>query len=261
MQKIQSKDGTTIAYVTVGDGPPVILVPGALNDHRGKASGLPLAQQLRGFTVVCFDRRGRGESGDTGAWAIEREIEDIAALIERVGGAAHVYGMSSGAMLALEAAMAGLPIRKLAVYEPPYVVEGTRARVSADYQARLATAVAEGRPGDAVETFMTEAVQMPPPVVAHIKSQPFWPHLASFGPSLLHDAAIAGDGSLPAAARLASLRSEVLVLDGGASPAWMRTGVHTLATALPHATYRTLDGQTHDVDPVVLGAVLAEFFA
>lgn len=262
MQKIRSKDGTTIAYVTVGDGPPVVLVPGALNDHRGRASGLPLAEQLRAkSTVVCFDRRGRGESGDTAPWALEREIDDIAALIDRVGGRANVYGMSSGGMLALEAAMAGVPIEKLAVYEPPYIVEGTRARVASDYRARLAKAVAEGRPGDAVETFMTEAVQMPAAAVAHIKSQPFWPHLASFGPSLLHDAAIAGDGSLPAAERLARVRMPALVLDGGASPPWMRAGVHALAQALPDATHRTLDGQTHDVDPALLGAALAEFFA
>jgi pimeloyl-ACP methyl ester carboxylesterase len=261
MQKLRSKDGTEIAYVTVGEGPPVILVPGALNDHRGRASGLPLASHLRGFTVVCFDRRGRGASGDTNAWTIERELEDIAALIDIAGGAACVYGMSSGAMLALEATIAGLPVRKLAMFEPPYVVEGTRARLGSDYRARLAQAVADGRPGDAVETFMREAVQLPGPMVDGIKEQPFWPHLASFGPSLLHDAAIAGDGALPPAERLATVRVPALVVDGGASPAWMRTGVHTLATALPVATYRTLEGQTHDVDPAVLGAALAEFFA
>lgn len=262
MEKLRSKDTTEIAFVTVGEGPPVILVPGALNDHRGRASGLPLAEHLRTrFTVVCFDRRGRGASGDTAPWALAKELDDIAALIDRVGGAACVYGMSSGAMLALEAAMAGLPIRKLALFEPPYIVDGTRTRVAEDYQVRLAQAVADGRPGDAVETFMTEAVQMPAPAVAHIKGQPFWPHLAAFGPSLLHDAAIAGDGSLPSAERLATVRIQTLVLDGGSSPGWMRTGVHTLAQALPNAAYRTLAGQTHDVDPAVLGAALADFFA
>lgn len=262
MQHVISKDTTKIAFVTVGEGPPVILVPGALNDHRGRASGLPLAEHLRSaFTVVCFDRRGRGQSGDTAPWTLAREIEDIAALVDHVGGAAHLYGMSSGAMLALEATAAGVPVRKLALFEPPYIVEGTRARLGADYQARLATAVADGRPGDAVETFMREAVMLPGPMVDHIKSQPFWPHLAGFGPSLLHDAAIAGDGTLPPADRLAKVRVDALVLDGGASPPWMRTGVHTLATALPRATYRTLAGQTHDVDPAILGAALAEFFA
>jgi pimeloyl-ACP methyl ester carboxylesterase len=261
MQKIRSKDGTEIAFVTVGEGPPVILVPGALNDHRGRASGLPLAAHLRGFTVVCFDRRGRGESGDTAPWSVQREIEDLAALIDVVGGTASVYGMSSGAMLALEAAITGAPIRKLALFEPPYIVEGTRERLGNDYHARLATAVAEGRPGDAVETFMREAVQLPGPMVDGIKKQPFWPHLASFGPSLLHDAAIAGDGSLPPAERLASVRVETLAMDGSASPTWMRTGVHTLAKALLNVVYRTLDGQTHDVDPAVLGAALADFFA
>lgn len=262
MQFITSRDSTAIAFVTVGEGPPVILVPGALNDHRGRASGLPLAEHLRSrFTVVCFDRRGRGESGDTAPWSIAREVDDLAALVDHVGGAAHVYGMSSGAMLALEAAMAGVPIRKLALFEAPYVVEGTRARLSSDYQARLATSVAEGRPGDAVELFMTEAVQMPPQVVAHMKSQPFWSHLAAFGRSLLHDAAIAGDGSLPSSDRLAKLHLEILAIDGGASPDWMRTAMRTLAKALPDATHRTLDGQTHDVDPAILGPALADFFA
>lgn len=260
MQFVTSKDSTKIAFVTVGEGPPVILVPGALNDHRGRASGLPLAEHLRArHTVVCFDRRGRGESGDTAPYAIAREIEDIAALIDHVGGAAHLYGMSSGAMLALEATAAGLPVRKLALFEPPYTVGDPR--VGPDYRARLAKAVEQGRPGDAVEMFMREAVQIPAPVIAQMKGAPFWPHLASFGPSLLHDAEISGDGALPTSEHLAKVRSETLVLDGGASPDWLRSGVHTLATRLPSATYRTLAGQTHDVDPVILGAALAEFFA
>lgn len=262
MQHIISKDGTRIAYVTVGDGPPVVLVGGALNDHRGRASGLPLAEHLRTrFTVYAYDRRGRGESSDTAPYSVAREIEDLAALVDAAGGAAHVYGMSSGAMLALEAAAVGVPIRTLALYEPPYMLEGEGPRVGDGYRARLAAAVAEGRPGDAVELFMTEAVQMPPQAVAHMKGSPFWPHLAAFGPSLLHDAAITANPALPAREHLAKVRARVVVFAGGASPSWFHASLRALVERLPDATYRELAGQTHDVDPALLGTELLAAFA
>src|SRR5215212_3548870 len=172
LSKIQAKDGTTITFDRLGDGPPVILVCGGSVDRMSNA---PLAEELaQNFTVYNYDRRGRGESGDTQPYAVAREIEDIEALVNEAGGAACLYGTSSGAALALDAAASGLNITKLALWEPPYILEESRPRPPADTASIYARLVAEGRRGEAVEYFMTEVVRLPPEFAVFARTQPLW---------------------------------------------------------------------------------------
>jgi pimeloyl-ACP methyl ester carboxylesterase len=228
----------------------IILVVGAFND---RATGAPLARFLeRHFTVFNYDRRGRGESGDTAPYAIEREIEDLDALIAQAGGSAFVFGYSSGATLALRAAAHGLAISKLALYDPP--PSGSRAGQIAPQLAEL---VAADRRGDAVELFQTEAVGIPAAVVAQMRNAPFRPYLEKIAHTLVYDSTILG--ALPDGL-LASIRVPTFVLDGEESPAAVRHAAQTLAEALPGGRYRTLKGQGHDIDPAVIGPVLEEFF-
>lgn len=251
MQTALSRDGTRIAYDQSGQGPAVILVVGAFN---ARATGAPLADVLAShFSVFNYDRRGRGESGDTVPYAVEREIEDLGSLIDQAGGSACVFGYSSGAILALRAAAHGLPIVRLALYEPPPT--GARTGTLAP---RLAELVSEGRRGDAVELFQTEGVGIPPAVVAQLRNAPFRPALENMAQTLVYESTILQ--ALPAEV-LDSVRVPTIVIDGGESPDVMRQAARSLADELPDATYRTLEGQGHDIDPAVLGPVLQGFFA
>lgn len=257
MRTALSADGTEIAFDKTGDGPPVILVVGAFND---RATGAPLATALESqFTVFNYDRRGRGESGDTQPYSVEREVEDLDALIREAGGAAHVFGYSSGGTLALEAAAQGLSITKLAVYEAPFMVGGAAPRPPKDMAGQLATLVTAGRRGDAVELFQTRLVGIPEEVVVLMRHAPFRPALEATAHTLVYEASIVGDLSLPAA-RLKFIKSPTLVVYGGASPAFMGSGATALADALPDGHVRRLDGQTHDIVPSALAPVLMEFF-
>ncbi len=180
MEKVVSNDGTTLAFDQSGEGPAIILVVGAFND---RATGAPLARFLeRHFTVFNYDRRGRGESGDTAPYAIEREIEDLDALIAQAGGSAFVFGYSSGATLALRAAAHGLAISRLALYDPP--PSGSRAGQIAPQLAEL---IAADRRGDAVELFQTEAVGIPAAVVAQLRNAPFRPYLEKMAHTLVYE--------------------------------------------------------------------------
>jgi pimeloyl-ACP methyl ester carboxylesterase len=259
MKTVRSSDGTTIAFDQWGEGPPLIYVGGALND---RSSGAPLGGLLASrFTVISYDRRGRGASGDTAPYAVERELEDLQALLEVAGGSAFVYGMSSGGVLALEAAAQGLAIGKLAVYEPPFAADEAHAQRAREHAAKLTEALSAGRRGDALELFMT-MVGVPAQMIGQMRGSPMWPALEALAPSLAYDSAVMGDSrgaSLPAG-RLAAVAVPTLVLDGGASPAWMREVGRRVAGALPAGEHRTLDGQTHDVSPQVLAPVLEEFF-
>ena len=260
MRKVISKDGTAIAFVRSGKGSPIILVGGALADRSADA---PLAALLaQHFTVFNYDRRGRGESGDTAPYAVEREVEDLEALIIEAGGSAFVVGGSSGAVLALEAARK-LPITKLALYEPPFIVDDSRPPLPADYVAQLIELISSGRRGDAVEFFMTKAVGVPAEFVAQMQNAPMWPALEAAAHTLVYDGTIMGDtmsGSPLPVKQWASVTVPTLVMDGGASPAWARNAVQALADALPNAQRRTLEGQTHIVAPGALAPVLEEFF-
>jgi pimeloyl-ACP methyl ester carboxylesterase len=257
METVTSKDGTAIAFDRIGQGPPVILVSGGSVDRMSNAG---LAQELASdFTVLNYDRRGRGPSGDTQPYAIDREIEDIAAVLEAAGGEAGIYGSSSGAVLAMFAAGAGLAIPKLAMWEPPYIPEGW-PRPPEDQVEQYETMVAEGRRGDAVEFFMSRVVGMPPEFVAGAREQPFWPATEALAHTLAYDARIMGDYRIPTD-RVAEVKAETLVIAGGADMPFMRESAQALADALPNGSVRFLDGQGHNVDVAVLAPVLKGFFA
>ncbi|MFE6174155.1 alpha/beta fold hydrolase [Streptomyces sp. NPDC056464] len=251
-----SADGTSIAYQITGDGPAVILISGAMSTGGTVAPlAVPLSERFR---VVAYDRRGRGQSGDTAPYTVEREVEDLAALIEAVGGEAALYGTSSGGALALEAAASGLPVRQVAVYEVPFAVYEGGAKERAEYTERLTEALEEGRRGDAVELFLRLA-GMAEQMIQGARQSPMWRGMETIAPSLAYDNAVMGDGLVPRD-RLASITAPVLAVAGSASPAWMQEAARAVAETVPGGSYRSLPGQTHMVEPEVLGPVLVEFF-
>jgi uncharacterized protein YndB with AHSA1/START domain/pimeloyl-ACP methyl ester carboxylesterase len=257
---VTSEDGTRIAFDRSGGGPAVILVGGAFQhraiDQRTTRLAALLSQH---FTVFHYDRRGRGDSGDTMPYSVQREIEDLEALIEGAGGSAYVFGMSSGAVLALRAAARGLEIKRLALYEPPFNSGDAGAhRASEGYTGQLTDLLSEGRRGDAV-AFAMMTFGAPAGAIAGLRQTPIWPAFESVAPTLTYDDAIMGDGSVPTGL-LESVAVPVLVVDGGESPAFMHDAARAVADSLPNAQRRTLQGQTHDVDPEVLAPVLAGFF-
>ncbi|GAB3145070.1 alpha/beta hydrolase [Micromonospora sonneratiae] len=265
MPTVRSADGTTIAFDQHGEGPAVVLVGGATQHRRIDPSTGQLTTLLAtDFTVVHYDRRGRGDSGDTGPYAVEREIDDLAALIKQVGGTAHVYGMSSGAVLALRATAAGLPVTRLALYEPPFIIDDSRPALPADYLDRLTELLSAGRRADAVGHFMTYAVGLPPEVVAEMRGSQMWAAAEAVAHTLAYDGAVMGDtmsGRPLPRSWATSVTVPTLAIDGGESPTWARDAVRALADLLPRARHRTLPGQTHGADPTVLAPVLREFFA
>ncbi len=260
MNQVISKDGTTIAFDRSGMGPAVILVGGAFQYRAIDPPTAQLAALLaEQFTVFHYDRRGRGDSGDMQPYAIEREIEDLDAFITEAGGAACVFGMSSGGALALDAVARGLAITKLAVYELPFHSGDEQARQAAQrYSRELRALLSEGRRGDAVALAMT-TWGAPAEAVAGMRQTPIWPLFEAVAPTLAYDDAIMGDGVVPAD-RLAVITIPTLVIAGGASPAFMQDAAQAVAHALPNAQLRALEGQTHDVAPEILAPVLAEFF-
>jgi pimeloyl-ACP methyl ester carboxylesterase len=254
---VVSKDGTTIALDRAGTGPPVVLINAGPTDRNLHAQ---LASLLAAeFTVLNYDRRGRGDSGDTPPYAVDREYEDLHAVIDAAGGSAQVFGNSGGAIIAIEAAARGLAVTKLALWEPPYVLDGTRPPVPNDYQQRLSGLLAAGRRGDMVELFLTAAVGLPAGLVAPLRHSPFFPSMEAVAHTLVYDAMVVGDFSLPTA-RIATVTVPTLVIDGGQTP-WLSATAEAVAGALPHAQRRTIQGQPHNVDFAALAPVLAEFFA
>src|SRR2546421_10432422 len=259
---VTSKDGTRIVYDTIGQGPPVILVAGALCS-RSFWSGPELAKLLaRSFTVYNYDRRGRGDSGDTRPYAVAREIEDIEALIDEAGGSAYLYGHSSGAALAMEAALRlGNKVKKLAMYEAPYNDDAEAQRAWKEYIKQLTEALAADRRGDAVALFM-ELVGTPADQIEAMRHAPAWPMLEAIAPTLAYDhSAILGEDRSVPTDRAASVDVPALVMSGGASFPFMYDTAQALGKAIANAQVRTLEGQTHDVDSNVLAPVLMEFFS
>jgi pimeloyl-ACP methyl ester carboxylesterase len=258
MRTVTSADGTKIAFDQLGDGPPLIMVVAAFNTHTTTE---PLAAALQDrFTVLNYDRRGRGESGDTLPYAVEREIEDIDALIAEAGGSAAVFGYSSGATLALKAAAHGLAITKLALYDAPFLVDDTYPRLPTDLPDQLAALISAGRRGDAVELYQTKAIGIPQDVVAQMRHAPFRPALEEIAHTLVYDATIVGDLSFPTDL-IASVPVPTLVIDGENSPPIMHSAADALARTLPNVRRCTLTGQTHDISPEDTAPVLAEFFS
>jgi pimeloyl-ACP methyl ester carboxylesterase len=260
MNKVLSSDGTAIAFERSGNGPPLILVDGALCSRQFGPMPKLAPHLAQHFTVFTYDRRGRGNSGDTAPYAKEREVEDIEALIKEAGGSASVYAISSGAALALEAAARGVNITKLALYEPPFMVGETRHRPPADHRAQLTRLVSSGRRGEAVKFFITKVVGMPAIFGFVMQWLPMWSKLKAVAHTLPYDAAVMGDYSLPTK-RIAAITAPTLVMGGEKSPAVLRRAVQTVADAIPNAQRHILKGQTHDVKPDALAPVLVAFFA
>jgi len=260
-RRIRSADGTAIAYEAVGEGAPLVLVGGALCDRTALASGTPLAAMLaHRFTVFSYDRRGRGDSGDTPPWAIAREIEDLAALITAAGGSAAVFGHSSGGLLALDAAVQGLAITRLAVHEPPVLLDAARATSFVRLANELDEVVAADRRSEAVELYFTRAMQMPADAVARLRRSPMWPEFEEIAHTLDYDLRITARGAARLA-EVADVRPPTLAMDGSASPPWMRGAIEAVARAIPQARHRTLEDQTHAVDPKALALALEEFLS
>jgi pimeloyl-ACP methyl ester carboxylesterase len=262
VETVTSNDGTKIAYERQGSGPALIMVDGALCTHltgsKPKLAGL-LAPD---FTVFSYDRRGRGESGDTSPYAVEREIEDIGTLIDEAGGTAFLYGHSSGASLAMETAVAlGGKARKLAMYEAPYNDDPDAQQAWQEYVRLLTQALAADRRGDAAALFM-QYVGMPAEQVSMVRKSPFWPGVEAIAPTLAYDhPAIQGEFNSVPADLAARVQVPALVMCGGAGAPFMRETARVLSQAMTSAEFRVLDGQTHEVSPAVLAPVLAEFLA
>jgi pimeloyl-ACP methyl ester carboxylesterase len=262
MTTVRSADGTAIAYTRAGQGPPLILVDGALCS-RSFGPMPKLAEQLTPhFTVYTYDRRGRGASGDTKPYSPDREVEDIEALVALAGDAVYLHGTSSGAALALEAAKHIRSITKLIVYEPPFIVDDTRTPMPEDWLPRLENLVADGRHTDAVKMFM-RFVGTPAVFTAVMPLTPVWGKLKAAAPTLPYDLTIMHDhqrGAPFTPGEWADVKAPTLVAVGGKSPAWMTNGTRALAEALPDAAYRTLPGQNHMVKAQAIAPVLTEFF-
>jgi pimeloyl-ACP methyl ester carboxylesterase len=261
MHVVTSKDGTTIAYDTQGEGPAVILVAGALCTRLGWSGPHRSKLLAPHFTVYNYDRRGRGDSGDTKPYAVAREVEDIEALVDEAGGSAYLYGHSSGAALVLEAAIQlGQKIKKLALYDAPYHEEAADKQAFKDYIKQLTELLAADRRGDAVAAFM-KYVGMPTDQIEAMRQSPSWPLLESIATTLAYDhSAILGEDSSIPTARIAVVTAPTLVMNGGASFPFMDDTAQALSKAIPHAQRRTPAGQTHDVAPEALAPVLVDFF-
>jgi pimeloyl-ACP methyl ester carboxylesterase len=263
MRTVTSKDGTSIAYDKVGSGPVLILVGGmfeqrAMDSETAQLAASPLLAQH--FSVFHYDRRGRGDSTDTQPYALAREIEDIEALIDTAGGQAFVFGISSGAALALESALTlGGKVKKLAMYEPPYNDDDDARQAWKKFRHELAELLAQGRRGDAVALFIMLA-GAPPEHIDAIRQVPMWPMWESVAHTIAYDAAAMGEDASVPRERAAGLAVPALVVDGGESYPFMHPSATALARAMPHGQQRTLEGQTHEVSAQVLAPVLVEFF-
>jgi pimeloyl-ACP methyl ester carboxylesterase len=262
---VRSKDGTAIAYDRHGDGPPLIVVGGAFS-YRGWKGFVQLADLLAPrFSVVNYDRRGRGDSGDTDPYAVEREIEDLDALIRQVGGSARVFGMSSGGVLALRAAAAGVPIERAVVYQPPFAVDSSGHVPPPDLGRRLGELIESGRRSKAVGYFMREGMGAPGPFVSLLRlARPIWSNLKAVAHTLPYDYAVMGDtvrGAPLATQPWSSVEAPTLVVDGSKSPAALRKAADELAGVLPDARRRTLEGQSHNVSMKALAPAVEEFLA
>ena len=258
MNQVRSADGTAIAYDRSGSGPALILVDGALCS-RAFGPTPKLAPMLAPhFTVYAYDRRGRGQSGDTQPYSREREVEDIAALIKVAGGSASLLGLSSGGVLALEAAASGLQVDKVVAYEPPYVHENGHGG-GTDYEAQLKRLVAADNRGGAVKYFMKDMVGAPAPMVLMMRLMPWiWSKLEAVAHTLPYDAAVMTGFRIPRA-RFASIAVPALTMNGSKTDPRLQRAARAVADAIPGAHYATLAGQTHNVKPDVLAAAVVEF--
>ncbi|MDG4827561.1 alpha/beta hydrolase [Asanoa sp. WMMD1127] len=257
-----SADGTTITYDVKGQGPTLVLVPAVLSTRAWD----PLYQGLldllsADFTVVHYDRRGRGDSGNTAPYSVDKEIQDIAAVIKDNGGQAYAYGISSGAVLTLRAAEQLPELTRIALYDPPFIVDDSRPPLPDDYVEQLERAIAEGRRGDAVELLMTKAIGLPPEWLAGMKADPSWAGMEAVADTISHDGRIVGTtmSGRPLPAEWKGITTPTLVLNGGNSEPFMHTSGRQLADLLPHAEHQVVPDQSHDVAPAAVAPFLRSY--
>jgi pimeloyl-ACP methyl ester carboxylesterase len=255
-----SADGTGIVFGRSGSGPGIILVHGAFTDRSHPTLARVADALAPWFTVVNYDRRGRGDSGDTQPYAVQREIEDLAALVQVADGPAMVFGGSSGAALALRAAAQIPAISKLALWEPPYHVGPAAPRLPHDFATQLGDLVTAGRRAEAAGLFLVQAAEVPAETVAEMRAQPSWPQIEAIAHTLSYEAAIMGPGNELPARLLTTVTQPTLVLTGGNSPGWMASAGRAVAEAVPAGSHRVLAGQTHNVAPQAIVPELLEFF-
>ena len=263
MNKVRSKDGTEIAYTRGGDGPAVVLVGGGLDDGSENAALIPTMAGT--YTVINYARRGRGESGNIAPYALEREIEDLAAIVDDVGGRAHMFGASSGGALVLEAAAAGLPVDRIAVWEVPYAVGDAAVRGWQEYVRALRAALHRDDHDQALALFMRLAGSSEE-MVTHVRQSEYWPSMLELAPTLAHDAACLGDGH-PPVDRLRTISQPTVVLTGQGGEAtsqempvdFMGNSADAIVAAIPAAERRRLSAGSHQVNPKVLGPVLIDW--
>jgi len=255
MESVISTDGTRIAYDKRGSGPAVVLIGGGPTDRQSEA---PLAELLASeFTVYNFDRRGRGDSDDPQPYVSEREFDDIEALIDAAGGSAMVFGTSGGALITMLAAARELPVTRLALWEPPYILPGARPALPTNYRERMWELREQGRGGDMVEFFLVHGVGMPADMVAGMKAAPFWESMGAGALCLAYDAELLGDLSMPREL-LKTVAVPALVIDGGVTP-WITASCEETAAVLQDASRTTIAGQPHNVDAAALAPVVAGF--
>ncbi len=263
MPVVTSRDGTAIAYDKQGSGPALVVVDGALTTRRSDAKAELVELLAPRLTVLTYDRRGRGDSGDTQPYAVEREIEDVAAMIGEAGGSAALYGHSSGACLAMEAALAlgAGQVTKLAMYEAPYDDDPAVRPAWRKYLTEMTAAVDGGRPGDAAALFMA-FVGTPAEQIEGMRQAPFWPGMEAVAPTLAYDhAGVMGtDLSVPVD-RASRVTVPTLVMHGGNGAPFMAQSAATLQKVIPGAELRTLAGENHNVSSRALAPILAEFVA
>lgn len=257
---VTSADGTVLTVDRSGSGPAVVLVHGAFTDRTHPILREVAEALAPWFTVHNYDRRGRGGSGDTAPYAVDREVDDLAAIIEAAGGSAMVFGGSSGAALALTAAARLPAITKLALWEPPYHVDDSAPFLPDDFADRLTTLVADGRRGEAVERFLVQAAEVPADIVAAMRAGPAWAQAEALAHTLAYEAAVLGAGNALPTGLLAAVTQPTLVMAGDHSPGWLPAAARAVAGGLPRARYRTLPGQTHAVASESLAPELLEFF-
>lgn len=267
MKTTTSRDGTTLAYEELGNGPPLVLVDGAL--CRREFGPMPALAPLlaKEFTVFHYDRRGRGDSGDTAPYAPEREVEDLAAIFDAAGGSAFLYGISSGAVLALRGAASGLRVKKLVVYEPPFVLDDSHRMDPPDFQERIRAMVAAGDRDGAVKLFM-KVVGVPSFGIVMMRLIPkVWPNLRAAAHTLPYDFAVLGDTQqgrgLPAELRetLSAITAPTVALTGGKSPPYLNQGAKVVAETVRGATFSVVPKQNHNVAAKAIAPVLREAFA
>lgn len=258
MEYTTSRDGTRIAYERAGAGPPAIIIGGALSDHTG---GQGLAAELVGdLTTIVYDRRSRGHSGDESpgiGGAVEREVEDLAALVEVAGGRAILVGGSSGGVLALGATLHGLPVERLVLFEPPFAAKQFPPVAPPDMPEQLTALLAEGRSGDVVELFLRRAVGLPDATVTAMKESPAWPAMQELAPSTVYDAVLTRTYPYPDA--FASVAVPTLVLTGESTFPLLTASARELARVLPDAEHRTVTGSDHVLDPPAAAEAIRGF--